>query len=91
MQLEETVFSQDEFAEFAEENLVLLRVDFPKFRKNKLAKDQQKQNDALAERYNEQGYFPTILVINENGDVVKRLNYSVHMDANSFISQLGDD
>jgi hypothetical protein len=48
----------------------MLKVDFPKKRKNKLSKIQQEHNNNLAEKYNTVGYFPFIVIMDFNGNVV---------------------
>lgn len=71
IKLKKDVFESTEFQSFAEANLVLVRADFPRLKKNQLAKDQQAKNDALAERYNHDGKFPLTVLLNEQGKVLK--------------------
>ena len=71
IKLKKDVFESIEFQSFAESNLVLVRADFPRLKKNQLAKDQQAKNDALAERYNHDGKFPLTVLLNEQGKVLK--------------------
>jgi thioredoxin-related protein len=71
IKLKKDVFESTEFQSFAEANLVLVRADFPRLKKNQLAKDQQAKNDALAERYNSDGKFPLTVLLNEQGKVLK--------------------
>ena len=71
IKLKKDVFESEEFKAFAEANLVLVRADFPRLKKNQLAKDQQAKNDALAERYNHDGKFPLTVLLNEQGKVLK--------------------
>lgn len=71
IKLKKDVFESAEFTAFAEGNLELIRADFPRLKKNQLAKDQQAKNDALAEKYNSSGKFPLTLLINEQGKVLK--------------------
>ena len=58
MRLEKDVFSNDVFENYANDNLILINADFPRNNKNKLPKEQQTINDALADQYNQQGSFP---------------------------------
>lgn len=71
IKLKKDVFESAEFTAYAEGNLELIRADFPRLKKNQLAKDQQAKNDALAEKYNSSGKFPLTLLINEQGKVLK--------------------
>jgi thioredoxin-related protein len=72
IKLHKEVFSLAEFAEYAKKNLVLVEVDFP--RKKRLSAEQKKANDALAKKYNIEGY-PTIIVLNGEGKKVGELGY----------------
>lgn len=72
IKLEDEVFSQPEFIEFAQQNLVLLQVDFP--RHEALPEAQQAANKALADRYAVRG-FPTVLLLDAQGNVLERTGY----------------
>jgi len=72
IKLNKEVFSQPEFVEYAEKNLVCVEVDFPN--KKKLSAEQKKANDALAKKYRIEGY-PTIIVLNGEGKKVGELGY----------------
>lgn len=72
IKLNKEVFSQPEFAEYAQKNLVCVEVDFPN--KKKLSAEQKKANDALAAKYKIEGY-PTIIVLDGEGKKVGELNY----------------
>lgn len=56
--MKKEIFESAAFTQFAASNLLLVKADFPRLKKNKLSKQQTKQNEALAERYNPQGAFP---------------------------------
>jgi len=67
IRLDKEVFSKKEFLEWADENVVLLTVDFPK--KTKLPENIAAQNDALQRAFQVRGY-PTIwLMTPGEGDV----------------------
>jgi thioredoxin-related protein len=71
MKLKKEVLDSEAFLKFAEDKLVLVRADFPRNKKNKLSPEQTKQNEALAEKYNNEGKFPLTVLINAEGKVVK--------------------
>ncbi|MEM7162295.1 MAG: thioredoxin family protein [Bacteroidota bacterium] len=75
IRLEKTLFESDEFSVFAKEHLVLLKADFPMRKANKLSKDQQQHNDALAEKYNKKGKFPAVFLLNEKGEVLGQMGH----------------
>ena len=70
--LRDEVFLTPAFASFAETDVVLVEVDFP--RKIKLPEDLQKQNAGLAQKYAVTGY-PTILYLAPDGTLLGRVGY----------------
>lgn len=72
IKLDKEVFSKPSFIDYAEENLVLLLVDFPN--STPQSDEQKAANDALAKKYGIRG-FPTVLILNPQGEVVKRTGY----------------
>lgn len=70
--LDGEVFSTKEFQSYAKENLVLLKLDFPN--RSQQPQWEVDQNKALAEKYGIEG-FPTILVLNADGEEIARLGY----------------
>ncbi len=71
IRLKKEFFQSSTFNEYADINLVLVNADFPRSNKNKLSKDQVKENEALADKYNSKGKFPLSLLLNEKGIVLK--------------------
>ena len=57
---------------YANKNLVLVNADFPRYKKNQLSKQQVKENEALAEKYNSSGKFPFTVLLNANGKILKQ-------------------
>ncbi|MDB6147060.1 MAG: thioredoxin-related protein [Spartobacteria bacterium] len=78
------VFSKSEFRDYANKNLVLLEIDFPRGKAQSDAL--KKQNEALAGQYQIQG-FPTIIVLNGEGKKVGELGY-MPGGPSAFISEL---
>ena len=72
MKLDREVFSTAEFQNFASKNLVLVKLDFP--RRKPQTEALKKQNEQLAQKYGIQG-FPTIIVLNGQGEKVGELGY----------------
>ena len=65
----------------------MLKADFPRQKKNKLSKEQQKHNDLLAEKYNLEGYFPLVLILNAQGKVLGKTGYK-KLSPEKYISLL---
>ena len=72
IKLDKEVFSKDEFRKYAEENLVLLLLDFP--RRKQMPAEEKKRNEELAGKFNIQG-FPTVLLVDAEGKVIARTGY----------------
>ncbi len=75
MKLEKNIWESREFINDSKNHFVLLRADFPKKKTNKLSKEQQEQNEKLAEKYNTQGLFPLVEVLNKDGKVLGSTGY----------------
>ena len=71
MKLRTDIFNSDAFMQYAKDNLVLLNADFPRKMKDQLTKEQQKENDALAAKYNPEGRFPFTILLDSNGNKLK--------------------
>ncbi|WP_284651257.1 thioredoxin family protein [Flavobacterium terrisoli] len=61
-----------DFKAFAESNLIVFNADFPRQKKNALSKEQTTENEKLAEKYNPNGLFPYIIILDENGKTVQK-------------------
>jgi protein disulfide-isomerase len=70
--LSNEVFSKPEFKEYADANLILVRLDFPK--NIEQSNETKAYNNLLAQKYSVQG-FPTILLFNSSGSLVKTTGY----------------
>ncbi len=72
IKLNKEVFSQAKFKEYAEKNLVLVELDFPKAKPQ--SESIKKQNEGLSKKFNIEG-FPTIIVLNPEGKKIGELGY----------------
>lgn len=72
VKLSDEVFSKPEFKEYADDNLILVRLDFPK--NIEQSAETKAYNNQLAQRYGVQG-FPTVLLFNSSGSLVKTTGY----------------
>jgi thioredoxin-related protein len=87
IQLKREVFESDAFKKFANENLVLVRADFPRLKKNQLDKKQTAHNESLADKYNQQGKFPLTVLVNSKGKVVREWD-GYQADTQVFIQEV---
>lgn len=70
--LKREVFDQFDFACYANENLVMVEVDFPRHKTQSV--DQISANANLASQYGIEGY-PTIILLNADGQQIGRCGY----------------
>jgi protein disulfide-isomerase len=70
--LSSEVFQQKEFKNYADENLVLVMLDFPKDKPQ--SAETQSYNQNLAQKYGIQG-FPTILIFDSQGKLAGQTGY----------------
>ena len=73
--LRDQIFVQDGFSEWAKNNVVCVCLDFPAQKKNRLPQVLQEQNESLAERFNPNGIFPLVVLLNSNEAVLGSLGY----------------
>lgn len=75
IKLDREIWSTDTFKKYAKENYVMLKADFPRRKKNTLSEKQTKANALLAEKYNKQGFFPFVVVLDSNDKVLGESSY----------------
>jgi thioredoxin-related protein len=89
IKLKKDIFESVEFSQFAAEQLVLVRADFPRLSKNKLDARQEAHNEALAEKYNKQGKFPFTVLLDPAGRVLKEWDgYPQSLTVDSFMASI---
>jgi thioredoxin-related protein len=82
------IVNTPEFQTFATENLIIYNADFPRLSKNKLAKEVEKENETLADKYNSKGIFPLILLLDVDGKVIKKWEEFPKETVEEFIGKL---
>ena len=85
IKMDKEVFSTPEFTKYAQDNLVLLELDYPhkKFQAPQLIA----QNKALQQQYGVQG-FPTMVVLAPNGGRLREFGGYQEGGAKAFIAEL---
>lgn len=73
MKLRKNVFLKPDFAAYAQTNLVLVEIDFPK--RKLLPPEVQKANQRLEQQFQVQG-FPTLVLLDRNGTRLSNVNYA---------------
>ena len=75
IKLDKEIWQSDEFKAYANQNVVLYKADFPRKKENRLKDQLEQQNKELADRYNPKGYFPLVLVLDTNGNILGETGY----------------
>jgi thiamine biosynthesis lipoprotein len=77
--------SKPDFLEFANKKLIVLKADFPQRRK--LTPGIREQNAELAEKYNPNGIFPYVLLLDAEEAVITSLVYN-NQSSSQFIEEI---
>ena len=88
IRLHHEVLESTAFIAFAEKHLILVNADFPRQKKNQLAKAQQQLNDQLADRYNAKGSFPLTVLLTTDGKLVKEWEGYPKMTVDEFVADI---
>ena len=91
IRLRKEILESDAFVAFASKNLVLVRADFPRQKKNQLSPEQVKLNEALADKYNPEGKFPYTLLVDQSGKVLFSWDGFPNEKPEQFIGQIEDN
>ncbi len=75
IKLDRDIWQSAAFKEYAKNNLVMERADFPKKKQNQLPVELKKNNQDLAEKFNKDGLFPLVVLLDKNGKVLGRTGY----------------
>ncbi len=87
IKLDRLLFQSPEFSEYADENLVLFKADFPRKKKNRLPLQQELVNKQLAQKFNSKGYFPLVLLLDKDETVLGSFAYE-NKEVKEYISLL---
>ena len=74
IKLDRNVWQSEAFKKEAS-NWILVRADFPRKKANELSKEQTEHNQKLAEKYNLEGSFPLVIVMDKNGKVIAKMGF----------------
>lgn len=75
IKMDKQLWSTSEFQTYAKDHLIFFKADFPRRKKNQLPPEQQQINNKLAATYNPEGYFPRVLLLNAQGEILKQFTY----------------
>lgn len=75
IKLDKNIWQSDAFKAEAQKDWILVRADFPKKKANALTQSQQEENKVLAEKYNKEGFFPLVVVMDKNAKVTGKTGF----------------
>ena len=85
--LEQNIFKSPEFIEFASENYILVKIDFS-YEAQELTKDQLEKNLLIVEKYNKDGFFPHVVVLNKEAKITKKMEVYTSETPEQYLSLL---
>ena len=88
IQMKRDVFEKPAFQEYASANLVLVRADFPRLKKNQLEPEQRAHNEKLADQYNPNGKFPLVILLDADGKLIYEWDGFTGGSAEEFVKQV---
>jgi len=75
IRLEREIWESEAFKNHAAENYVLYKADFPRKKKNQLSPEVSGANKKLAAKYNQNGYFPLVLLLDQEANILGTTGY----------------
>lgn len=86
--LEKNVFRTDEFGVYASANYVLVKIDFSYKPAGGQTEETIEKNLLIVEKYNKDGFFPLVVVLNKNAKVLGKTGIYKQETPSQFISLL---
>jgi thioredoxin-related protein len=87
IKLENNIWKSDYFVSYSKENLILVKADFPKKKVNALPAELKASNSILADKYNKEGFFPLVVLLDSSGKVINKKGYE-NCSPEEYIKQL---
>jgi thioredoxin-related protein len=75
IKLDRNIWQSDAFKKEAAQDWIIVRADFPRKKANELPKDQTEHNRKLAEKFNLEGSFPLVVILDKNGKVLGKMGF----------------
>ncbi len=87
IKLDKNVWQSEVFQKEAEKSWELVRADFPRKKANLLSEEQTASNRALAEKYNKEGSFPLVVMVDNTGKVLGKIGFK-NVSVEEYIKML---
>ena len=85
--LEKDIFSSNAFQNYALANYVLVKIDFSN-QSSESSAEQKEQNLLIVEKYNKDGFFPLVVILNKDSKIVWKMNPYKNETPEEYVSQL---
>lgn len=87
IKLDKNIWQSEEFKKYSDQNYILYKADFPKKKANQLSDTLKNQNNELAEKYNQNGNYPLVVLLDKNGKVLGMTGYK-NVSLNDYLEIL---
>ncbi|WP_350287334.1 thioredoxin family protein [uncultured Croceitalea sp.] len=87
IKLEHDIWTSEEFIAYADKNYVLYRADFPRKKRNRLPAALATVNAELAEKFNPNGHFPLVVLMDGNEHTYGQMGYD-KKSVKAYISKM---
>lgn len=87
IKLDKNIWQSEEFKKYSDQNYILYKADFPKKKANQLSDTLKNQNNELAEKYNQNGNYPLVVLLGKNGKVLGMTGYK-NVSPNDYLEIL---
>ncbi len=87
VKLEQNIFKSPEFLAFANDHYVLVKIDFS-YQEEGLNKDELQKNLLIVEKYNKDGFFPHVVVINKEAKIALKTEVYNNETPQEYLSLL---
>jgi thioredoxin-related protein len=84
IKLDNVVWKSEAFKTEAEKNWIIYKADFPKKKANQLSPELAESNSKLAEKYNKNGSFPLVVLLDKTGKVIGMTGFK-NISASEYI------
>lgn len=75
IKLDRNVWQSEAFKKVAYENWIIVKADFPRKKANQLEDAQMTKNRKMAEKYNIEGSFPLVVILDKSGKVLGKMGF----------------
>jgi thioredoxin-related protein len=75
IKLDKNIWQSESFKNEADKEWIMVKANFPRKKANELPKEQTEHNRKLAEKYNVEGSFPLVVVLDKNGKVLGKMGF----------------